>query len=210
MNLLDLLKYKNLTPKIFQTRVDALQTFDENLAETKCYVNFFCNCGVRIDVEELKAIAVDLAAKYDFLQLERVKNSFKNWSQHSASISWLFSLRSSALFLSLWRETGNAIIAGKDPYADAKVDKKDKKGASEPAKKPFWKKGKKEKEEKKGKGKGKAKAIECKHCKQQFKTPGEYRTHLKSRGTHTTPDTGEIGRAVQQECRDRSRMPSSA
>eukprot|EP00456_Euglypha_rotunda_P071907 TRINITY_DN6483_c0_g1_i2.p1 TRINITY_DN6483_c0_g1~~TRINITY_DN6483_c0_g1_i2.p1 ORF type:complete len:119 (+),score=35.61 TRINITY_DN6483_c0_g1_i2:2-358(+) len=33
---------------------------------------------------------------------------------------------------------------------------------------------------------------------------------LKSEGSKTKTDVFEIGRAVQQECRDRSRMPSSA
>jgi len=126
--LLELLKSKTLTSKILQTRADALKAFDDQLAEAKCYVTFFCNCGVLIEAEELKENVVDLAKRYDSLILEKVKGSFKNIGQYSADISWLYSLRSSALFLALWRETGNAIIGGRDPFADIKGgDKKEEK-----------------------------------------------------------------------------------
>src|SRR5258708_34465894 len=51
--------------------------------------------------------------------------------------------------------------------------------------------------------------FRCCHLKNIWTAPLPPETEL-SRQMTTSGGSGEIGRAVQQECRDRSRMPSSA
>eukprot|EP00456_Euglypha_rotunda_P030167 TRINITY_DN23558_c0_g2_i3.p1 TRINITY_DN23558_c0_g2~~TRINITY_DN23558_c0_g2_i3.p1 ORF type:complete len:158 (+),score=24.17 TRINITY_DN23558_c0_g2_i3:85-558(+) len=51
----------------------------------------------------------------------------------------------------------------------------------------------------------------CNKCHKAFSDSSSLRKHVKIHGEKTfSCQVEEIGRAVQQECRDRSRMPSSA
>jgi RZ type zinc finger domain/AAA domain (dynein-related subfamily) len=89
------------------SRSNDLHGFDQTLAEVNCYVNFFCNCGVKIDTEQLKTRIDQLTVEYDSLQLQQVRGSFTDLlAPYGNSISWLFRLRESELFLNMWRSVG--------------------------------------------------------------------------------------------------------
>jgi len=111
LGLLELIKVSSLNEKTFNVRLQQLADFDQTLSEVRCFVNFFCNCGVRIDAHELKAKIEDLTSRYDNLPVRELQDGFGKLLQpHGSSISWLFMLRNSQLFLSLWRESGNSLL----------------------------------------------------------------------------------------------------
>lgn len=59
--ILSLLKCGHVSKSVLQERALVLTTFDQQLAEVKCYVNFFCSCGTRIDASHLQALVTDLS-----------------------------------------------------------------------------------------------------------------------------------------------------
>ena len=99
---------------------DELKSFDTTLAQVQCFVNYFCACGVDIDVQEMRVAVSDLTNRYDRLQLGEVQGRFDNIPPElREAIPWLYGLRASALFLSLWRKVGQAILKSVQPALDA-------------------------------------------------------------------------------------------
>lgn len=65
----------------------------------------------------LPAQVVDLTQRYDQLRLNEVRDTFAALQkEYGNAMSWLFSLRNSALFLALWREVAVKIMRQEVPY----------------------------------------------------------------------------------------------
>jgi hypothetical protein len=104
-------KERVLSRTELSARVGACARFDATLAQVKCYVHFFCNCGVRIDAQVLSDLIARLTLTYDALSLQDANEFFSDVDVVvDGSVAWLFQLRSSALFLALWRRVGRVRI----------------------------------------------------------------------------------------------------
>ncbi len=98
---------KILDQALLSNREKEVHDFDESLAELKCFVSFFCECGVPIDSAELSSKVRQVSETYNTTKLEDASTSIKGLvASHGSVAHWLFKLRSSTLFLNLWRKEG--------------------------------------------------------------------------------------------------------
>jgi hypothetical protein len=115
-----------LSPAILADRRTTLRQFDQTFNEVKCFVTYFCNCGVKINSEAISATVETLTKQYDALPLVSVSDSFALLRSHGTSISWLYSLRESALFFSLWRQAGTEVLTNKAEQKEGKEKKEER------------------------------------------------------------------------------------
>lgn len=91
-----------------QSCVDELTTFDNSLEYLQTYASFFCTCGARINASDVRLTIESLRKRYDTILLNEVIGAL-DAIVVLPYISWLHDLRSSELFLRLWRIVGREI-----------------------------------------------------------------------------------------------------
>jgi hypothetical protein len=106
LNLLVLMNIQSINPNILSDHSATLQSFDISLAQFKCFVNFWCSCGVKIDSSDLSELVSSLTSRYNSLQLNNISTAFQSFAPLQSHIAWLYELRNSQLFLNLWRLQG--------------------------------------------------------------------------------------------------------
>jgi hypothetical protein len=124
ISLLRVFKFTQLTSDNLKQRSGSLEAFDRTLGEIKTYTTLFCQCGVRINADELSGLITDLTKRYDNLALKEISSIFqKMLSMTGSSVGWLYHLRASELFLALWREQGKKLLLAKARAQHEKDDK---------------------------------------------------------------------------------------
>ena len=109
--LLDILSIGLLDSSKLAVARAPLTDFDSTLEKVQCYVTFYCNCGVRIDADELRALVERLKGEYDRLTLATVARGPLTGIACLPHVDWLFSLRTSELFFTLWvREVASLLL----------------------------------------------------------------------------------------------------
>ena len=90
----------------------SVKSLDDKLQRFQCLLNTFCTCGIAINVSKLKGAVEQLSRDYDQIHLEQapvcLDSADKLLGKHT---KWLYSLRTSELFLQLWRKSGNEVLA---------------------------------------------------------------------------------------------------
>jgi hypothetical protein len=94
--------------KDLQGMIESVHEFDISLEHLQTYVSFYCSCGVRIDVVDLRRKVESLRTGYHSLCLQDLQNIFRDVKVMPFA-SWLFQLRGSELFLQEWRRVGHDI-----------------------------------------------------------------------------------------------------
>lgn len=85
------------------SRADGLRRFDSTLEQVQCFASLFCNCaGVRIETGEVRSQVDGIRGEYSGLRYSDTANVFGRL-EVLPFVDWLYQLRSSELFLLLWR-----------------------------------------------------------------------------------------------------------
>ena len=89
-----------------------VEGLDNKLQRFQCLLNTFCTCGISFSVAKLQAAVVQLSREYDKIQLQVAPQCLDSADKLLGKYTkWLYSLRTSELFLQLWRQSGNECLA---------------------------------------------------------------------------------------------------
>ena len=90
----------------------SVKSLDDKLQRFQCLLNTFCTCGIAINVSKLKGAVEQLSRDYDQIHLEQAPVCLDSADKLLGKYTkWLYSLRTSELFLQLWRKSGNEVLA---------------------------------------------------------------------------------------------------
>eukprot|EP00468_Gymnochlora_sp_CCMP2014_P001514 CAMPEP_0167741726 /NCGR_PEP_ID=MMETSP0110_2-20121227/1016_1 /TAXON_ID=629695 /ORGANISM="Gymnochlora sp., Strain CCMP2014" /LENGTH=5340 /DNA_ID=CAMNT_0007625809 /DNA_START=69 /DNA_END=16091 /DNA_ORIENTATION=- len=107
---------------MLEKQLGVMSKFDTLLKQTNTFLNFYCDCGVPIQMDELQKEVKSWSENYEKLLIRDVsmlfeklfEKLFKKQYAPAQNIEWLYALQTSRLFLSQWRQTGQEIIFGRD------------------------------------------------------------------------------------------------
>ena len=85
-----------------------LRDFDTMLEYVQIYISFFCTCGTKIDVTDIRSRVEMLRHRYSSLKLNELSRAFDGILV-MPHVSWLYQLRGSELFLKQWRRVGQQL-----------------------------------------------------------------------------------------------------
>eukprot|EP00466_Bigelowiella_natans_P019954 jgi/Bigna1/129044/aug1.8_g3752 len=110
---------------MLKIQLSEVENFDTLLRQTNTFLNFYCDCGVPIEVTEMQKTIKSWTEGYNNLMLVDIKRKFKNFFTNKklrevTYMEWLSELQYSRLFLDQWRMSGRALIREKSGIADQK------------------------------------------------------------------------------------------
>uniref|UniRef100_A0A7S0DVA6 Uncharacterized protein n=1 Tax=Amorphochlora amoebiformis TaxID=1561963 RepID=A0A7S0DVA6_9EUKA len=104
--------------EMLNTQLSIMSAFDTLLSQTNTFLNFYCDCGVPIQMVDMQKKIKQWTEGYNSLKLRQIKGLFpslftKKKYEEAAQMEWLSELQTSRLFLSQWRTSGRWLIAKK-------------------------------------------------------------------------------------------------
>ena len=98
------------------TAAKTVQALDDKLQRFQCFLNTFCTCGISFSVGNLRASVDQLSREYDRIKLVEAPRCLDSDDKLLGRYTkWLYSLRTSELFLQLWRQSGSECLAARMP-----------------------------------------------------------------------------------------------
>lgn len=108
LQLLQLLEINVVSAAMLRERQQVLMQFDQQLEHVQCFASFYCSCGVRMEASKVRETVEILHASYPHLQSNTLPTALDS-VQALPHVRWLYQLRTSELFLELWRSTGRQL-----------------------------------------------------------------------------------------------------
>lgn len=93
-----------------------VQALDDKLQRFQCFLNTFCTCGISFSVGDLRASVDQLSREYDRIKLVEAPRCLESDDKLLGRYTrWLYAMRTSELFLQLWRQSGSECLAARMP-----------------------------------------------------------------------------------------------
>lgn len=124
--------FSSTTPlerRMLEARIHVLRKFDRKLEEVQTYASFFCSCGVRVEAVAVRMKVDAVKSEYNNLVSRQLPSAFDGVAA-LGHVSWLYDLRSSEIFLQLWRSVGSDVCKSSVAGAQEELDAEDADGHS--------------------------------------------------------------------------------